>query len=216
MVEFLLQRKIKALVVACNTATAFTLPDLREKLDIPVIGVIKPGARAAINSTRNQRVGVIGTEGTIQSDAYRKTLVAINPDLRVNSLACPSFVPMVEQGILSGDHAQKIVKESLQPMKKSNHIDTLILGCTHYPLIKDTIQEVIGKHVTIVSSSEETARETSTILDINELLYKGDRLPHHEFNMTGDIEAFTKISKRIFKDATDYLYKITSEKVVID
>lgn len=216
MVHFLLQKNIKALVVACNTATAFTLPDLREKLSIPVIGVIKPGARAAIKSTRNHHVGVIGTEGTIKSNAYDRTLAGINPGIHVHSLPCPLFVPMVEKGILSGDHAFKIVRQSLAGMQTANHIDTLILGCTHYPLIKDTIQQVIGHHVTIVSSSEETARETSAILDVNELLYKGDRLPHHEFYVTGDLKAFTKVSERVFKESTDYLYKITTKKAIFD
>lgn len=216
MVDFLLKKKIKTLVIACNTATAFTLPDLREKLDIPVIGVIKPGARAAIKSTRNNHVGVIGTEGTIRSDAYHRTLQEINADIHVNSLACPSLVPMVEQGILSGDYADEVVGQSLKVMKENNHIDTLILGCTHYPLIKTTIQKVIGEHVTIVSSSEETARETSAILDVQNLLYKGNNLPTHEFYMTGDLQAFTKISHRIFQDASDYLYKITSKQAVIE
>lgn len=215
MVRFLLEKKIKALVVACNTATAFTLPDLREKLDIPVIGVIKPGARAAIKSTQNNHIGVIGTEGTIRSDAYHRTLISINPDIHVNSLACPLFVPMVEQGILSGNHAHEIVEQTLGVMRANNHVDTLILGCTHYPLIKDTIQQVIGDHVTIVSSSEETARETSAILDVKELLNKEEDVPHHEFYMTGDLGAFTKVSQRIFKDSTHYLYKITSKQVVI-
>lgn len=208
MVDFLLEKKIKTLVVACNTATAFTLPDLREKLDIPVIGVIKPGARAAIKSTRNHHVGVIGTEGTIRSNAYYRALKRLHTDIHVNSLACPLFVPMVEQGVFSGSHAEEIVERSLQPMKDNNHIDTLILGCTHYPLIKSTIQKVIGDHVTIVSSSEETARETSTILDVHDLLYKGESLPHHEFYMTGDLEAFRKISNRIFQQPVDLLYQI--------
>src|SRR5690625_3580385 len=208
MVDYLLDKEIKTLVVACNTATAFTLPSLREKLDIPVIGVIKPGARAAIKSTRNHHVGVIGTEGTIRSNAYQHALKRLHTDIHVNSLACPLFVPLVERGIFSGEHAEDVVENSLQSMKENNHIDTLILGCTHYPLIKSTIQKVIGSHVTIVSSSEETARETSTILDVHDLLYKGMRLTHHEFYMTGDLKTFTNISDRIFQNSVDLLYKI--------
>lgn len=208
MVDFLLEKDIKTLVVACNTATAFTLPALREKLDIPVIGVIKPGARAAIKATRNHRIGVIGTEGTIRSHAYERALKRLHTDIHVNSLACPLFVPMVEKGVFSGSYAKQVVKDSLQVMKKNNHIDTLILGCTHYPLIKYTIQKVIGSHVTIVSSSEETARETSTILDVHDLLYKGMRQPHHEFYMTGDLDMFTDISNRIFHHSTGLVYKI--------
>src|SRR5699024_11157552 len=122
--------------------------------------------------------------------------------------ACPTFVPMVEQGIFSGEYAKKVVTQSLLEMKTNNHIDTLILGCTHYPLIKNTIQKVIGDHVTIVSSSEETARETSTILDVHDLLYKGKKVPHHEFYMTGDLDMFTNISNRIFQNTVDLRYEI--------
>jgi len=208
MVNFLLKKEIKTLVVACNTATAFTLPLLRKNLTIPVIGVIKPGARAAIKSTRNHYIGVIGTEGTIRSHAYDNALKRLHTNIYVNSLACPTLVPMVEQGVFSGDYAEKVVEQSLLEMKANNDIDTLILGCTHYPLIKDTIQKVIGDHVTIVSSSEETARETSTILDVHDLLYKGNKVPHHEFYMTGDLDMFTNISNRIFQNTVDLRYEI--------
>src|SRR5690625_1893686 len=215
MVNVLLNKEIETLVIACNTTTAFTLPLIRKNLTIPVIGVIKPGARAAIKSTRNHYIGVIGTEGTIRSHAYDNALKRLHTNIYVNSLACPTLVPMVEQGVFSGEHAKKVVTQSLAEMKMNNHIDTLILGCTHYPLIKDTIQEVIGDHVTIVSSSEETARETSTILDVHDLLYKGEKSPHHEFYMTGDLNMFTNISKQIFQDPVDLHYDIVDlEKLI--
>src|SRR5699024_3235458 len=114
MVDFLQTKHIKTLVVACNTATAFTLPDLQNKLTIPVVGVIQPGARAAIKMTLNNHVGVIGTEGTIRSEAYEHALKKINSRIKIHSLACPGFVPMIEQGTLSGEDAEKIVKDSLQ------------------------------------------------------------------------------------------------------
>ncbi|MGJ9457128.1 glutamate racemase [Oceanobacillus sp. CF4.6] len=201
MVDFLLTKDIKMLVIACNTATAFTLNDLKEKLDIPVIGVIQPGARAAIKFTRNNQVGIIGTEGTVSSSAYTHALKKIKTDIHVTALACPLFVPMVEKGILSGGQAMEVVNESLQPLKNDREMDTLILGCTHYPLLKDTIQEVMGNHVTIISSSEETARETSTILDVHQLLNKEELAPVHQFYTTGDLEIFIEISKSIFKEA---------------
>ncbi|WP_339228314.1 glutamate racemase [Oceanobacillus sp. FSL K6-2867] len=200
MVEFLLTKNIKMLVIACNTATAFTLKDLKEKLDIPVIGVIKPGARAAIKFTNNNQVGIIGTEGTVRSGAYELALKKIKSDIHVNALACPLFVPMVEKGILSGEQAKKVVEESLVPLKKDKEMDVLILGCTHYPLLKNTIQEVIGDHVTVISSSEETAREASTILDVHHLLNKVEHPPVHQFYATGELEIFIEISKGIFKD----------------
>ncbi|MCT2537915.1 glutamate racemase [Aquibacillus koreensis] len=194
MVEFLLRKNIKILVVACNTATAFTLDQLRQELPIPVIGVIQPGARSAIKMSQNMRIGVIGTEGTIQSKAYPKALQNINSSIRVNDLACPRFVPMVESGVLSGPEAYKVVYESLKPLKDKNHIDTLILGCTHYPLLRDTIQEVMGEHVQIISSGEETAREVSTIMGYQKKLYNGDRVPHHQFYTTGRVEVFRSIA----------------------
>ncbi|WP_072892027.1 glutamate racemase [Ornithinibacillus halophilus] len=215
MVDFLIQKDIKMLIVACNTATAYTLPDLQEKLNIPVVGVIQPGARAAINFTTNDYIGVIGTEGTVKSEAYPKALHSIKPELRVESLACPMFVPMVEQGILSGIKAEHIVEKSLRPLKALHNIDTLILGCTHYPLIKDVIQKVVGDEVTLISSSEETARETSTILEVHQLLNNDDGPVNHEFYTTGELGLFTKITQSIFHSSIDNLKSVTIEKAVI-
>lgn len=214
MVDFLLHKNIKMLVIACNTATAFTLKELQKKLDIPVVGVIQPGARAAIKSTKNNRIGVIGTEGTIRSKAYTQALQTINENIHVFALACPLFVPMVEQGILSGSQAKGIVEESLQLLKKNNRMDTLILGCTHYPLLKDTIQEVIGQHVMVISSSEETARETGTILDVHGLFANGEQLPNHEFYTTGELNIFIKISKSIFQQSN--LQTVSINKAVLN
>ncbi|WP_226036496.1 glutamate racemase [Aquibacillus saliphilus] len=194
MVNFLLKKNIKILVIACNTATAFTLEQLRTELTIPVIGVIQPGARAAIKMSQNMRIGVIGTEGTINSNAYPQALKAINSTIRVNDLACPRFVPMVEDGILFGPDAYKVVSETLKPLKEKNHIDTLILGCTHYPLIRDIIQEVIGDHVNVISSGEETAREVSTIMGYNKKLFNGNRIPEHQFFTTGRLDVFQRIA----------------------
>lgn len=201
MVHFLLKKNIKMLVIACNTATAFTIKDLKEKLDIPVIGVIKPGARAAIKSTENNHVSIIGTEGTIRSRAYSYALRKIKPDIEVIPLACPSFVPMVEKGILDGPKAKSVVETTLAPILKQDMMDTLILGCTHYPLLKDTIQEVVGDKITVISSSEETARETSTTLDIHQISNHDDHITPHQFYATGDLEIFIEIAQRIFKDS---------------
>lgn len=212
MVEFLQKKNIKMLVIACNTATAFTLNDLQEKLDIPVIGVVQPGARAAIKFTENNYVGIIGTEGTIRSKAYTKALKKTKAEIDVCALACPLFVPMVEQGILSGNRAKTVVEDSLKPMK-NKLIDTLILGCTHYPLLKDTIQEVIGNHVTVISSSEETAAETSTILDVHQMQNKEEIIPVHEFYTTGELEIFIEIARSIFIDPK--LHMVTIKKAVI-
>lgn len=216
MVEFLLGKNIKMLVIACNTATAFTLKDLQEKLDIPVIGVIQPGARAAIKVTNNAHIGVIGTEGTIKSKAYTEALQIINDAIRVYPLACPLLAPMVENGITTGTEAQAVVAASLAPLKEYMQMDTLILGCTHYPLLKHTIQQFIGDKVTIISSSEETARETSTILDVHQLLNIEDQMPTHQFYTTGELAMFNKIAKSIFKDYRSDMLKIEKATLPIN
>ncbi|ALX48233.1 glutamate racemase [Lentibacillus amyloliquefaciens] len=215
MVDFLLHQDIKMLVIACNTATAFTLNELQTQLSIPVIGVINPGARAAIKSTKHNHIGVIGTEGTIRSNAYTEALLGINANIQVSPLPCPLFVPMVEQGILSGHKAEDIAAKSLEPLKAKNDIDTLILGCTHYPLIKDTIQTIIGSEVTLISSSEETAREASTILEFNDLLNGGRETPAHQFYTTGDMAMFAKITEGIFRESSDSFQSVMIEKAII-
>ncbi|MGF7128364.1 glutamate racemase [Natronobacillus azotifigens] len=209
MVNFLREKKMKLLVIACNTATAFTLDILRETLDIPVIGVIEPGARAAIKMTNNMNVGVIGTEGTIESKAYPAALTSIHADLSVYDLACPKFVPLVEKGMFTGDEVYRVIEESLQPLKTIAEIDTLILGCTHYPLLADTIQAVVGKDVMIISSGEETAREVSAILGYQALLFEGERHPEHEFYTTGSSDVFEQITQQWLDITVNDVKKIT-------
>ncbi|WP_102026850.1 glutamate racemase [Salirhabdus sp. Marseille-P4669] len=193
MVNHLLQYNIKMLVVACNTATAFVLEDLRANLNVPVIGVIQPGARAAIKSTKNLNIGIIGTKGTVESGAYPTVLKQINASIQIYSLACPALVPLVEKGIVNGEQAEQVVYESLKPMLHTD-IDTLILGCTHYPLLKPVIQKMVGEHVTVISSGTETARDVSAILAYHDLLYKGQRMPEHKFLATGNIRLFHQIA----------------------
>src|SRR5690625_2884125 len=184
MVQFLLQKNIKMIVIACNTATAFALKELTNLLTIPVIGVIQPGARAAIKATKSNRIGIIGTEGTVRSNAYPNALKEVNQRIQASSLACPLFVPMVEKGIFHGEQAIQIVDETLRPLKSVHKMDTLILGCTHYPLIEATIQQIMGEHVQLISSSEETARETSALLDVHQLLNKSPLTTPHQFYTT--------------------------------
>lgn len=213
MIQFLMNENIKMIVIACNTATAFALDELKATLPIPIIGVIQPGARAAIKVTKNKQIGVIGTEGTIRSNAYESALHEIHSDLEVTSLACPLFVPMVEKGIVSGEQAEEVVTETLRPLQATQNIDTLVLGCTHYPLIESTIQRVMGPNVNIISSSEETARETSTILEMNNLLYKGEKQAVHHFYATGDIELFKKIADGIFLEQIPQINRASFEKI---
>lgn len=216
MVNFLLKKNIKSLVVACNTATAFTLTNLQENLHIPVIGVIQAGARAAITATSTSVIGVIGTEGTIRSNAYINALQGIKPRIQTKSLACPTFVPLVERGRLHGEEAFTIVNKALQPMNRLSEMDTLILGCTHYPLLQQTIQKAIGQNVKLISSSDETARETSTILDVQNLLCKENRTPRYDFFTTGDVTIFQSILTKIFTSLEINQQKITVQNVRIN
>lgn len=197
MVREILTYNIKILVIACNTATAYTLNDLSKELDIPVIGVIKPGSRAAISVTNTKEIGIIGTEATIKSKAYEKNLKEINDELEVDRLACPTFVPMIESGDYLRNNPLEEIRKVLMPLKQNKSLDTLVLGCTHYPLIAEEIQEIFGEGVNVISSSEETAREVSVILDQNNLLNKAIT-KKHLFLMTGNIKNFTLIYENIF------------------
>ncbi|WP_279325994.1 glutamate racemase [Bacillus sp. FJAT-47783] len=212
MASYLLSHyQIKMLVIACNTATAIVLKEIQNELNIPVIGVIQPGARAALNVTRNGHIGVIGTQGTISSGAYVHALKKINSKTIVESLACPRFVPLVESGNYGGKQAHYIVKESLLPFK-GKRMDTLILGCTHYPLLKSIIQKYVGKDVTIISSGDETAREVSTILSFNHMLNSEEINESHRFLTTGSIEIFQKIASNWFGYNVRDVESITLQK----
>jgi glutamate racemase len=161
--DFLIERHLKLLVVACNAATATALDALCAHVPVPVIGVVDPGVRAAVQVTRNGRVGVIGTEATIGSGAYSRALRAYSPRLEVFTRACPLFVPLAEEGWTEGPVARAVAETYLASLARSG-IDTLILGCTHYPLLKPLIAEVMGTSVTLVDSAEETAREVGARL----------------------------------------------------
>ncbi|MCQ6278298.1 glutamate racemase [Bacillus sp. EB600] len=193
MTTFLLQKKIKMLVIACNTATAAALDEIQRELSIPVLGVINPGARAAIKSTKNYRVAIIGTEGTVKSGAYERALKSLNSRLFVTSLACPKFVPLVESGEYSGSVASKLVEESLKPLLDQN-LDTLILGCTHYPLLGPVIKSFMGGEVDVINSGDETAREISAILQYKDMLSICEDEPIHDFYTTGSTAIFSKIA----------------------
>ena len=160
---FLCQQGIKLLVVACNTASAVALPQLREKFKIPVIGVLEPGARAAV-AGGGRRIGVVGTEGTINSDSYRQALLSMAPDVSVFSAACPLFVPLAEEGWAEHQVARQVAAEYLVPLLHEN-IDTLVLGCTHYPLLQKAILAVVGSGVKLVDSATATAIEVMEMLE---------------------------------------------------
>jgi glutamate racemase len=195
IVNYLLQFHPKMIVIACNTATAVALDDIREFSHVPVVGVIHPGARAAIKKTRNHRVGVIGTEGTIRSKAYERALQQISPHIQVLSKACPLLVPLVEKGLYRSEAILEPIKQSLASLL-GDPLDCLILGCTHYPFLSDAIAEVMGPDVNIISSAEETAREISTVLYHSGQLAASKRLPIHQFFCSGDPEMFRSIAEQ--------------------
>ncbi|MBP1989308.1 glutamate racemase [Paenibacillus eucommiae] len=194
IVDYFNQFNPKMIVIACNTATAFAIEDIRAKVSVPVIGVISPGVRAAIKASRSGNVGVIGTEGTIRSEAYERALKKISPNIQVYSQACPLLAPLVERGLFDGDEALQIVEQSLAPLIE-NALDCLILGCTHYPFLVGPISKVMGPKVRLISSAEETAREISTILYHRGMLASTGVIPLHQFFCSGEPELFKRIAQ---------------------
>jgi len=191
----LVDHGVKILVIACNTASAAVLHDARERYDVPTIEVIRPAVRRAARATRNQRVGVISTKGTHTSRAYIDAFAAA-PDIDVFSKPCPRFVEFVESGITGGPELLTVAHEYLDPLAEKD-IDTLVLGCTHYPLLTGVISYVMGEGVTLVSSAEETAKDVyRTLADLDAL--RPDELPPptHGFSTTGDPEEFRRLARR--------------------
>lgn len=197
ILQWLLQREVKAVVVACNTVTAHAINELRKAAGrIPVIGVIEPGVRAAVKASRGGRVGVIGTAGTIGSGAYRRELLRHNPALDLVEQACPLFVPFVEEGWLEHRALRLVAEEYLSPMREAQ-VDTLVLGCTHYPLLKPMLTEVIGAGVSLIDSAEETAAELSRVLQERDLLATRCEPGEARWGVTDDVRRFEQVS-RIF------------------
>lgn len=196
MTNFLLEKDIKMLVIACNTATAAALETIRAGVDIPVIGVINPGSRAAIKHSKNNRIGVIGTKGTINSNVYKHTIKEKDNTIEVISMSCPKFVPLVESNQFNSSIAKKVVAETLQPLLKES-VDTLILGCTHYPLLSPLIQNVMGPNVTLIDSGAETISEVSTLLDYFHLAESSHNktASEYKFYTTGSPKLFSEIAE---------------------
>lgn len=193
--DFLVSQGVKAIVIACNTASAAMLRDARERYSIPVIEVIQPAVRRAVAATRTGNVGVIGTRATVDSKAYVDAFAAA-PQLNITSIACPLFVEFVERGETSGTEITKIAREYLAPVMEAK-VDTLVLGCTHYPLLTGVISYVMGEGVTLVSSAEETAKDLYRTLVENGLLREQSITPAtHKFLATGDAKAFETLARR--------------------
>jgi len=195
ILAYLLQRGVKAVVVACNTSTAHALDHLQQHSPVPVVGVIQPGARAAVAATRSGVIGVIGTAGTVASGAYERAIKALRPDARVHAQACPLFVPLVEEGWFDHPAAELIAREYLTPLKTAG-VDVLVLGCTHYPLMKPLLARVMGPRVTLVDSAEETAKVVAAELAARGLLAGEGGSKEHRFVVSDDEPHFRKVGAR--------------------
>lgn len=194
IMDRLVAEGVKAIVIACNTASAAMLRDARERYSVPVIEVIQPAVRRAVSATRSGKVGVIGTQTTIDSRAYDDAFAAA-PQLELVTRACPEFVSFVERGETSGAAVTQAAQRYLAPLKE-NGIDTLVLGCTHYPLLAGVISYVMGDEVTLVSSADETAKDLYRTLVERDLLNESDGSPSHRFIASGDPESFARLARR--------------------
>ncbi len=212
IVRFLINKGVKAIVVACNTASAVALETLRSEITVPIIGVVKPGAKAAAEATTNGKIGVIATRATITSGIYEDFLRKTNPDTEVHKQACPLFVPLVEEGWTDDDITTQIIHRYLDDMLREG-IDALVLGCTHYPLLTESIRKVTGQNITLVNPAYECAREFSYVLEENNLLNSeapSGSAPHppHEFYVSDSPAQFTGFANSILPEG------IVTEKTV--
>jgi glutamate racemase len=211
--KFLSSRNIKMLVIACNTASSVSLDQVRNGFPIPVVGVIEPGAKAAVAASRSGRIGVIGTEATIRSNSYMKAIQSIEPSAEVYGIPCPLFVPLVEEGWTDGEITEMVAERYLSDIREMG-IDTLVLGCTHYPLLKPVISKIMHGGVTLIDSAVETAREISSILADRGLLNRMDRTARHEFFVTDAPEKFIAVGERFLGRSIDNIKKIKLEMEV--
>ena len=213
IVHFLREQNVKAIVIACNTASAFALEAVQDKLDIPVLGVIEAGARVAAEETKNKRVGVIGTVGTVGSGIHESYLKRLDSEITVIGKACPLFVPLVEEGWLHDPVTVEVASRYLQELK-DEQVDTLILGCTHYPLIRSTIQEVMGEKVRLVNPAYETALELKSLLTKMDILSTGEQQAEfpYRFYVSDLADEFKECANSILPYDVTMTRKIDIEK----
>jgi glutamate racemase len=213
--RYLQSRDIKLLVVACNTASAVALASLQQEFSIPIVGVIEPGARAAVAATKSGKVGVIGTAGTIASSAYTKAIKRINPDIEVVTRACPLFVPLAEEGWVDNEVARLTAQSYLSELKEHG-VDTLVLGCTHYPILKDVIAAEMGPGVTLVDSAEQTAITVARILSEQQLLRPVGEKGNHHYYVTDIPAGFIRVGNRFLGGGLGDVYQVNLEEELQD
>lgn len=213
LANFLVHKGIKLLVIACNTATVAALEVLQERLDIPVIGVIESGTRAAVKSSQNKNIGVIGTQGTILSNEYEKQILKLLENAQVQSVACPEFVSIVEKHQYEDELAKTVVFKELEPFVGSK-MDTLVLGCTHYPLLQNIIQEYFGENLTLIDPGVETSIQVEKVLNENKMKnLSTKKMNKHLFFTTGPAANFEKIAKNWLKRSDIDVKNITVEEL---
>lgn len=207
--DYLTSLNVKLLVVACNTASAYSIDALSDKLDIPVVGVIKPGAKRAVEATASKKIGVIGTEGTIKSSAYQEAVKEIDPDVSVRAKACPLFVPLVEEGFLDTQVTELVVEDYL--IEFVDRVDAVVLGCTHYPLLKSVISRTLGSGIRLIDSAVATALEVAHLLKEDGLLHADERseVATHRFFVTDSPERFLSVGRNFLHEKLDSAELVT-------
>ena len=198
IIRFLKTKQVKAIVIACNTASALALDIVREEFDVPILGVVAPGARAAVKATRNRKIGVVGTDATVRSGVYTKVIQGIDPQIRVIEKACPLFVPLVEEGFKEHEVTREIIEYYLESLRATD-IDAMILGCTHYPLLRSRIREYMGKEIQIVNPAYETAIDLKTLLEDQDMANKGSDPAgsRYEFYVSDTADKFRQFANTV-------------------
>lgn len=211
IIRFLQTKNVKAIVIACNTATAQALDVVREEFDTPIIGVIAPGARAAIRETRNKKIGVAGTEGTIRSNMYTRVIQEMDPEAEVLGKACPLFVPLVEEGFTKHHITDEVIDIYLREMKASE-VDTMILGCTHYPLLRSAIMKYMGEDVHIVNPAYEAAMDLKAVLDEKNMSNEDNEFNKYEFYVSDAAEKFKQFANSVLPYDVETIHQINIEE----
>jgi glutamate racemase len=212
--RFLMNKNVKAIVVACNTASSVALQEIKNHFNVPVIGMIEPGAAAAVNSTGNGKIGVIGTRATINNQAYSKEIRKINPDIEVFEQACPLFVPLAEEGMIDHQATRLIASEYLTGLREKG-IDTLVLGCTHYPILSKVIQEVVGDKVTLIDSGVASAEVVKHELDRFNLHTNRFAVGHQDFYVSDIPAKFREIAELFLSKPVNDIHKIDLEELLV-
>lgn len=213
--KFLLQKNVKAVVVACNTASSIAIPDLKKLFDIPIIGMIEPGSRMALHHSRNKKIGVIGTRATIGNLAYSKEIKKINNSAEVFEKPCPLFVPLAEEGWIKHRATYEIAEEYLKELRETG-IDTLVLGCTHYPILSEVIQEVIGRKVTLIDSGVASSEVIKSELEKLHLLSDSNTSGGQEYYVSDIPAKFKEVAELFLGKEIDHVHKVDLEVLMLE